>query len=231
MTYPSEYFSQNNEQNLIQQYFGGNTGTLFDIGAADGITFSNSRRFLLDGWKGFLVEPGKNSYAKLNNLYATREDIKTFNFGIGNKNEFKEFYEASYFPFDVEQGVSTYSSVGDRENCGLNGTFKKEYHEFFSNNGVKYDNTYLTEIVTFNQFHALTNYSKCDLLLLDTSGSYDYEILEQINFKQLGVQFFITAWSWKDTPDPDEEHKYIKLAETNGFKLLEMNDDNLIFGK
>lgn len=225
-----DYFSQNNEQQLIQNYFKDEPGILFDIGAADGITFSNSRRCLLDGWKGFLVEPGKNSYAKLKTLYEDNDNIKTFNFGIGDSNETKEFYEATYFPFDVEQGISNYSTVDDRENCGLNGTFKTEYYQFFANNGVTY-NTYVTKLVTFDQFHALTDYSKCDLLLIDTSGTYDYQILEQIDFNALGIKMFITAWSWKDIPDADEAVKYIKLAKSNGFRLLDANDDNLIFGR
>src|SRR5262245_12533077 len=43
-------YSQNDEEGIIAGYFGGRTGTLLDIGAYDGVSFSNSRRLIESGW-------------------------------------------------------------------------------------------------------------------------------------------------------------------------------------
>jgi len=224
------YFSQNDEQKLIEKYFS-EPGILFDIGASDGITFSNSRKMLLSGWNGFLVEPGKKSYNKLYNLYKDNTKVKTYNYGIGNLKETKTFYEPLTFPFNVRDGVSFYSDVTDRDNCGINGTFKIEYRDFFESEGVDYSTSYDVDILTFNDFHEMTGNSKCDLLLIDTSGSYDYEILKQIDLNNLGVRMFITAWSWEDIANYDDQDKFVELAERQGFKMIDSNDDNLIFLK
>lgn len=58
-------YSQNDEQEAIQRYFGEFTGSLLDIGAFDGITFSNSRALLELGWVGVLIEPDPWNLQKL----------------------------------------------------------------------------------------------------------------------------------------------------------------------
>lgn len=58
-------YSQNDEQEAILRYFGPFTGSLLDIGAFDGLTFSNSRALLELGWVGVLVEPDPWNLQKL----------------------------------------------------------------------------------------------------------------------------------------------------------------------
>lgn len=58
-------YSQNDEQEAILRYFGRSTGSLLDIGAFDGLTFSNSRALLELGWIGVLVEPDPWNVQKL----------------------------------------------------------------------------------------------------------------------------------------------------------------------
>lgn len=58
-------FSQNNEQEIILNYFGTRVGSFLDIGAHDGVTFSNTRALLLKRWHGVLVEPSPSVYPRL----------------------------------------------------------------------------------------------------------------------------------------------------------------------
>lgn len=58
-------YSQNDEEDVILEWFNGRTGTLLDIGAYDGITFSNTRKLLEKGWNGYLVEPDPNNVRKI----------------------------------------------------------------------------------------------------------------------------------------------------------------------
>jgi len=63
-------YSQYTEEDFLLDFFKNKSnGFLVDIGAADGITNSNSRRLILDGWSGILIEPNKKNYNKLLDLY------------------------------------------------------------------------------------------------------------------------------------------------------------------
>lgn len=58
-------YSQNNEQEYILNYFKSDTGRFLDIGAYDGITFSNVRALIDKGWTGVMVEGSPQVFAKL----------------------------------------------------------------------------------------------------------------------------------------------------------------------
>jgi len=58
-------YSQNDEQDVILKHFDGRTGNFLDIGAYDGVTFSNTRALLELGWTGTLVEPNPFNSVKL----------------------------------------------------------------------------------------------------------------------------------------------------------------------
>ena len=62
-------YSQNDEEEMILRYFGRDpvvAPTRFlDIGAFDGVTYSNTRRLLELGWSGVMVEPDPFNLVKL----------------------------------------------------------------------------------------------------------------------------------------------------------------------
>jgi FkbM family methyltransferase len=58
-------YSQNNEEQIILKYLGDSTGTFLDIGAYDGITFSNTYELVKRGWKGVMVEASPRTFIKL----------------------------------------------------------------------------------------------------------------------------------------------------------------------
>lgn len=58
-------YSQNDEQDFILNFFQGQTGRYLDIGAYDGITFSNTRALAELGWNGVLIEPDPFNACKL----------------------------------------------------------------------------------------------------------------------------------------------------------------------
>jgi len=65
-------YSQNNEEEVILKYLGDSTGTFLDIGAFDGITFSNTYELVKRGWKGVMVEASPRTFIKL------QENVKDF---------------------------------------------------------------------------------------------------------------------------------------------------------
>lgn len=71
-------YSQNDEQRVILDLCA-QSGRLLDIGAYDGVTFSNSRALIERGWTGVLVEPSHTPFAALVKLYADRPEIELVN--------------------------------------------------------------------------------------------------------------------------------------------------------
>lgn len=65
-------FSQNNEEEIILNHFKDWTGIFVDIGAFDGVTFSNTRALLQRGWVGYHVEPSPSV------LPALKENLSEF---------------------------------------------------------------------------------------------------------------------------------------------------------
>ena len=67
-------YSQYNEEGFIDSFFKNkNNGFLVDIGAADGITNSNSRFLIEKGWGGILIEPNTKNFNKLQDLYKNNK--------------------------------------------------------------------------------------------------------------------------------------------------------------
>lgn len=62
-------YSQYEEQKYILEFFGDKIGTFLDVGAADGMTFSNVYQLLLNGWAGISVEPESKTLVQLSSLY------------------------------------------------------------------------------------------------------------------------------------------------------------------
>lgn len=68
-------YSQNDEENHILNYFNGFVGRFLDIGAYNGITFSNTKSLSELGWQGVLVEPSPIPMKDLMVAYKDRPDI------------------------------------------------------------------------------------------------------------------------------------------------------------
>lgn len=73
-----KHYSQNNEQELILNYFGDFKGRFLDIGAFNGVDLSDTRALLEVGWSGVLVEPNPHNLIDLINhskQFGTRATI------------------------------------------------------------------------------------------------------------------------------------------------------------
>lgn len=77
-------YSQGNEQQIILGLLANHpVGRVLDIGAYDGVTFSNSRALMERGWGGILVEPEPVAFMKLMDLYRDREDVQLIHAAVG----------------------------------------------------------------------------------------------------------------------------------------------------
>jgi FkbM family methyltransferase len=79
-------YSQNNEQQVILDYFKGKVGTFISLGENDGETFSNVRALVLSGWRGVMVEPSPKAFERLKALYRGHKGIYIYPYAISGHN-------------------------------------------------------------------------------------------------------------------------------------------------
>lgn len=154
-------YSQNNEQDVILQYFGNRKGFFLDIGANDGITLSNTYALQLQLWSGVLVEPSEEAF----NRIITYPSVHKYNVAIG-----------------TEDGHCTFHEMGNHLNAGdvsLLSTIKKTELKRWP--GVEFKER-MTEVWTYKTLLKHSRYKFFDFISIDAEG-VDYEILEQIDLR------------------------------------------------
>ncbi len=154
-------YSQNNEQDIILQYFGNRKGFFLDIGANDGITLSNTYALQLQEWKGVLIEPSEEAF----NRIKASNGVQKFNVAIG-----------------TEDGHCTFHEMGNHLNAGdvsLLSTIKKTELKRWP--GVEFKER-MTEVWTYKTLLKHSPLKFFDFISIDAEG-VDYEILEQIDLK------------------------------------------------
>ena len=102
---------QNLEDKIVWDFFQNTygtdfVGTVLDLGANDGVFLSNSRVFIENGWKGFLVEAGREPYKRLYNLYSSSNfPVTLIPFAISTENGVATFYESGSLISDSDCGL------------------------------------------------------------------------------------------------------------------------------
>src|SRR3990167_11406135 len=87
-------YSQHDEERIILEYVGNQKGRFLDIGAYNGITFSNTRKLSELGWSGVCIEPDPISFSKLMEVYDGNPNVQLVNMAISDKWELLKFYES-----------------------------------------------------------------------------------------------------------------------------------------
>lgn len=196
-------YSQNNEQEIILNYFCDSTGTVLDIGANDGITFSNSRALIERGWKATLVEPSPIAYKKLSAQYHQHAYVITCECAIATSTGMVTLHDSD-------------------EHCGAHGLVST----IVPSEITRWQSTQTFTSVevpaySFDDFYLMTGVQQYDFISIDAEG-LDYEILSQINLTQLGCKMVCVEHNGK------EIEKYVEYCERYGMKELARNAENLI---
>lgn len=199
--------SQNNEEQIILDYFKGKTGNFIDIGANDGITFSNTYALSKLGWCGVLIEPSPRAFAKLKQTYQdTKGCFYLYNYAIGLTNSKVTLYESGEL-------VKT----GD---VGLVSTLIEKETERFKRI-VKY------EEVTVDCYRWKTamnrwKFKTFDFISIDIEG-LEVEVLNQIDLSGTSLICVETNGS--------AEKKLLLDFMLMGFKVIYESAENLIYAR
>jgi FkbM family methyltransferase len=156
-------YSQNNEEEIILNYFKDSKGTFLDLGAHNGIDLSNTRALVEKGWQGSLVEPHPQIFQNLKENCKNFDGLQLFEFAIGVENG----------TFDLNANDTFLSTLKESEIERWNGEYS-----FYK---IK------CKVLNFNKFIELSIIKKFDFISIDCEG-VDYEILTQINLDEVGCK-------------------------------------------
>ena len=188
------YYSQFNQDEIINTLLGNKkNGVFIDIGAYDGITFSNSYFFeKSNNWSGICFEPNPIIFKKL----AEVRNSTLINGGVSIKND-----KLTYKRFSGNQELEMLSGFSDFFSEEQLTRIEKELDE------EKSSSTEVIEVQTFslNDLLIEKKTSKIDYCSIDTEGG-EFEILKTINFND---NYFATL-SIEDNCDPQEVIDYMK---------------------
>jgi FkbM family methyltransferase len=189
-----EDYSQNGEQKIILDFFqneDNRKNKFLDIGANDGISFSNTHALSLLGWEGVCVEPTQTAFMNLQNLYRNNKRIKCINAGISDKTEIVKIHESlDWVSSKAPQGIlSTLHSENKTRFTGMNWEESKiilytykDLEEFYNLENDVYDFINLDveghELIVLDQIKDIL--SKCRLICVEkTEDTNRNEILEK----------------------------------------------------
>jgi FkbM family methyltransferase len=88
-------YSQHGEQEVILKYFAGSQGTFLDIGANDGVTFSNTYALQLMGWRGVLVDASPVAAARLRHTYEGVDTVTVIHAAITDQDGTVTLHDSS----------------------------------------------------------------------------------------------------------------------------------------
>lgn len=152
-------YSQNDEESFIVDALKDiKNGRFLDIGAHDGITFSNTRKLFDMGWTGVYVEPAAEVIPKLKeNIGGTNSSCTVIEKAIGNANGKLKFF----------------SSNGD-----MVGTLSDKHRELWYNY-VNYTETEV-DVITLETLRSQVG-SEFDFINLDVEGM-NFDIFQQFDW-------------------------------------------------
>lgn len=198
--------SQNNEEQLIAQYFGDRKGTFLDLGANDGVTLSNTRALALNGWSGVCADASPAAFAKLQALYANCDHIECHHVAMYHREGWITLEESGHHL--TKSDVALLSSVLPGEADKWRPT--TEFHEVS------------VPAITFDMLLKRSKFKMFDLISIDIEGM-DLAILQQMDLTALGCSMLVVEVNNND-PAP-----FVNHCAQHGMVLLTRNPENLLF--
>lgn len=201
-------YSQNSEQQIISRYFGDFKGTLLDLGCNNGVTFSNSRQLILDGWSATLVDASPRMAKECIKLYQGNDKVDVLNFAIYTEDGMGVLHESgAHVPNGSD--YSLVSTIMPNEMNRWQGVEFKEVDVPF---------------ICFDTMLVHLNHPKYDFISLDVEG-VEFQILQQINLTSVGCKCLCIEWNSRR----DLERLFTAYCGKHGMKEIHRNAENIIF--
>lgn len=201
------YFSQFNQDKFLNEVVFSNkkNGFFIDIGAHDGVSYSNSLFFeRFNNWSGICVEPNPVVF---NKLVLNRKSIN-LNVCIGSKNKKVKFTQIEGYS-EMLSGVT--ENYDERHIQRIN-------NDILLKGGKKSEIE--VDMISLDSVEGLKN-RKIDFISIDTEGN-EYDIVHSINFDLLDIKSLVIENNYKD-------NRMAAYLNFFGFELIYKLDCDEVF--
>lgn len=193
-------YSQNDEEKYILEAVKDRAGVFLDIGAYNGVTFSNTRALVHRGWSGIFVEPSLKGFSCLLDVYGNDQS----RFGIvqvlmGTKRGLVPFWNSL-------DAVST--------------SDKKHYDLWKEVAGFS-PACYLPQITWADLFDKFIVLQAADVVSIDTEGT-SADLFLDFPFELCHPKVFCVEHDQRK----DELEAF---AKTKGYSLVYTSNENMVF--
>lgn len=198
-------YAQYGEESILKSFFGEDSkGFVVDVGAADGIRYSNSR-YLIDelGWSGLLVEPHPTFFDRIKSLYEDSNKVSVVNAAVYSKEGEMPFY---VYGRDEHAQVSTLSE-----------TFKDKVTRV---HGDKFE-AEPTQVRVLKLSSILEGVKNIDFLSIDCEG-VDMEVLLSNDWEKHRPSLVCVEHSMPK----DDLHEFLSSV---GYTFLQATEGNSFF--
>ena len=204
-------YAQHEEDRLIELLLPKGVNSFIDIGANDGVLFSNSFKFAKKGADGLCIEPSRNSFRKLRLNHLFHPKVKCINRAVSNINGHIFLNEDGY------ESTLSYVSKSKKNNsysvrCQTLDKILEKYPRFLKVDLLTID----VEGHEKEIFDALTNDKfKAKVIILESDKTQTEELLKINSLKNYKPEYFNSV----NTVLIHKEDRLNKLKELNfGFK-------------
>ena len=207
-------YSQNNEQEIILNFFNGRIGRYLDIGAFDGVSMSNTLALAELGWQGTAIEPSPWVFNRLKSNYEERQLTSSV-----------KLIEAAAVPDNYPAQIKFYESQRMRDldpGFGV-GSFCKEhaYRQIIKTSATEH-----IELIEIT----VPTVKVSNLLSTDSYNFIDIDV-EEFNLE------LITSMPWHLQPELElicvesdlAPYRFVNFMKPIGWKLLVQESHNLFF--
>ena len=189
-----QYYSEVGQDEYVDENFFDNqaSGFYVDIGAHEGVEFSNTLFFEQLGWKGVCFEPDPRSFKKL----KQNRSCIALNYAVGSENKIEKFI----------QHPCSYVS-------GLDRTYQDAHRKCWNvpkGNAEKYFID--VQVVNLNEKMDELGVQHIDFLSIDTEGA-EKDIIMSIDFDRLYIYVIVLENKYND----ESIRSYL---EEKGFKYI-----------
>lgn len=201
------YSQYNQDLTIYNEFFKNkNNGFFVEIGADDGIRFSNCYIYEQKGWNGIAFEPRESAYKKC----IKNRKCKVYNFLLSNEEKIVDFLEISGFGLGLSGIIEKYDPKHLQR-------IKKDKKEDTKHVVIKKTTHLLGKILEEN------NVSHIDFLSIDTEGS-ELDILSSVDFNKVFIDVICIEDNYNNP-------KLLKFFIDNGYRHVMTIKCDKIFKK
>lgn len=203
-----------NLSEIYEKYLGlKKDGSFVEVGAFDGLSWSNTFSLAVAGWKGLFFEPQPDYFLQCTNNYKRFPKVKVINSCVGN-------YTGE---IDLYTGFSL--ATTDLESL-------REYEKIDWFKGIlNEDRKIKSKIDTLDNFLKIENYEKdFDVLVIDVEGA-EYEVLKGFTISKWKPKMVIIELHEDNEYDSLKKNlkEMLDYFKENNYKKVYKDENNSIF--